>query len=118
MFLGLNENYVCSCFQLFIFNCFLFCVHVLLWVHMCRGMYAEVSGLLTGVSSLFHHVGPTQTGGQCFVPDETSHLMGPLFSLSNTSLCIYPPPRLFSVEALKTRKVARHCDSVQHFLQV
>lgn len=38
------------------------------------------------------------------------HLMGPLFSICNTSLCI-SPVCLFSVEALKHIKVARHCNT-------
>ena len=37
MFLGLAENYVCSCFQFFLFLIafYLFCMHALVWVRMC-----------------------------------------------------------------------------------
>ena len=118
MFLGLAENYVCSCFQFFLFLIafYLFCMHALVWVRMCQGIYLE------SVTTFGSQFSPSTTWALRLQPRWASsafyrlgHLVGPLFSISNTSLCI-SPICLFSVVALKKYKGCHH--SVQHFLQV
>lgn len=95
----------------FLITFYLFCMHVPMWVHMCHGIYVEAQGLLMSqFSPSTTWALRIQLRGASSAFYRLRHLMGPLFSIYNTSLCV-SPLCLFSIEALKHIKVAGHCNT-------